>query len=293
MNPMGHEPRGMAVLAASGLTAAAFIGWRLLRRLSSRSSGGPMKPPAPLPPVALFDASAAPPPLFSLASRVALVTGGGTGIGAALAEGLAQAGARVVIAGRREGPLEATAAAINSRMGKTVCWALACDVSDLDAADSIVARAEQLAGGPPVLLLNNAGVNVRQPAAQLTAEHWRSSADLMLAAPFFLARACAPGMAREGYGRILTTASLQSAQSFPNSIPYAACKSGVLGLTRALAEAYSPAYGYEGITANAIAPGFVKTELTAPVFGNPTLTDALSQRTIVGRNSVPADLVRG
>ena len=71
-----------------------------------------MKPPAPLPPVALFDASAAPPPLFSLASRVALVTGGGTGIGAALAEGLAQAGARVVIAGRREGPLEATAAAI-------------------------------------------------------------------------------------------------------------------------------------------------------------------------------------
>ena len=131
----------------------------------------------------------------------------------------------------------------------------------------------------------------RQPAAQLTAEHWRTSVDLMLAAPFFLARACAPGMAKAGYGRIVNTASLQSAQSFPNSIPYAASKSGVLGLTRAIAEAYSPAYGFEGITCNAIAPGFVETELTASVFANDSLSGALARRTIAGRNSVPADLV--
>ena len=231
------------------------------------------------------------PSLFSLSSRVGLVTGGGTGIGAALAQGLAEAGAKVVVAGRREEPLKATAAHINELMGEEVCWPLSCDVADLESADSIVARAEQLAGAPPVLLLNNAGVNVRQPAEQLTPDHWRQSLELMLGAPFFLMRACAPGMAREGYGRVITTASLQSAQAFPNSIPYAAAKSGVLGLTRALAEAYSPAHGYENVTCNAIAPGYVKTELTAPVFKDEVLADRLARRTIVGRNSVPADLV--
>ena len=144
-------------------------------------------------------------PMFSLRSRVALVSGGGTGIGAALAQALAEAGARVVIAGRRLEPLQATAARINAAVAdsgaEAKCFALACDVADLDAADSIVEQAAALAGGPPVLLLNNAGVNVRQPAAELTAEHWRQSLDLMLAAPAFLARACAPGMAAAGYGR--------------------------------------------------------------------------------------------
>lgn len=150
-------------------------------------------------------AACSPTNLFSLRSRVALVSGGGTGIGAALAQALAEAGARVVIAGRRLEPLQATAARINAAVAdsgaEAKCFALACDVADLDAADSIVEQAAALAGGPPVLLLNNAGVNVRQPAAELTAEHWRQSLDLMLAAPAFLARACAPGMAAAGYGR--------------------------------------------------------------------------------------------
>jgi NAD(P)-dependent dehydrogenase (short-subunit alcohol dehydrogenase family) len=231
--------------------------------------------------------------LFSLSSRVALVTGGGTGLGAALAQGLAEAGASVVVAGRRVEPLEQTASRINAALGKQACWPLQCDVADLDAAGSIVQRATDLAGGSPVtLLINNAGVNVRQPAADLTAAHWRQSLDLMLAAPFFLARAAAPGMSREGYGRIITTASLQSSLAFPNSIPYAAAKSGGLGLTRALAEAYSPAYGYEGITCNAIAPGFVRTELTEEaVFGDDSLAARLAARTIARRNSVPSDLV--
>ena len=229
--------------------------------------------------------------LFCLRSRVALVTGGGTGIGAALARGLAEAGARVVIAGRRSGPLQETASHINADLGEEVCFQLACDVADLDSAPAIAETAAGLAGGPPVLLINNAGVNVRQSADDLQPEHWRTSMDLMLAAPFFLARACAPGMSAAGYGRIVTTASLQSAQAFPNSIPYAAAKSGVMGLTRALAEAYSPARDFEGITCNAIAPGFVRTELTASVFADDSRADRLAARTIVGRNSVPQDLV--
>ena len=250
--------------------------------LSQRAAISSTIPPAPAGPGAQ---------LFSLASRVALVTGGGTGIGAALAQGLSESGAKVVVAGRRAEPLNATAARINAQIGDEVCWPLVCDVADLESADSTVAKAAELAGAPPVLLINNAGVNVRQPAAELTVEHWHRSLDLMLAAPFFLARACAPAMAKARYGRIVTTASLQSAQAFPNSIPYAAAKSGVLGLTRALAEAYSPEYGYEGITCNAIAPGFVQTELTASVFANNALAASLAARTISGRNSVPSDLV--
>jgi NAD(P)-dependent dehydrogenase (short-subunit alcohol dehydrogenase family) len=229
--------------------------------------------------------------MFSLAPRVALVTGGGTGIGAAFAQGLAEAGGRVVVAGRRPEPLQVTADRVNEELGAEVCWPLACDVADLTAAEDIVAAAGALAGASPQILVNNAGVNVRQPALELTPEHWRISTDLMLASPFFLARACAPGMASGGYGRIVTTASLQSAMAFPNSVPYAAAKSGVLGLTRALAEAYSPAHGYEGITCNAIAPGFVRTELTASVFSDDALAARLAARTIVGRNSIPADLV--
>ena len=89
----------------------------------------------------------------------------------------------------------------------------------------------------------------------------------------------------------VAAASLQSLRAFPNSIPYAASKSGVLGLTRALAEAYSPAYGYDGITCNAIAPGYVKTELTAAVFADEERAERLAARTLIGRNSVPEDLV--
>ena len=232
------------------------------------------------------------PALFSLAGQCALVTGGGTGIGACVAQGLVDAGARVVIAGRRRlEPLEQMALTINSVAGTECCFPLACDVSAFDAAGEIVAATERLAGAPPCILLNNAGVNVRQPAEALTAEHWRESLDLMLAAPFALARACAPGMADAKYGRIVSTASLQSTLAFADSIPYAAAKSGALGLTRALAEAYSPRHGYEGITCNAIAPGFVETELTAKVFTDGERANALAGRTIAGRNSVPTDLV--
>ena len=156
--------------------------------------------------------------LFSLATRTALITGGGSGIGAALANGLAQSGARVVICGRRPERLQETDHQINAALGE-VCFPLACDITDLNAAESIVERATGLAGAAPTILINNAGVNVRQPAADLTAEHWRASLDLMLNAPFFLARACTPGMAAAKYGRIVNIASLQSRLAFPNSIP--------------------------------------------------------------------------
>lgn len=105
-----------------------------------------------------------------------------------------------------------------------------------------------------------------------------------------LARAMAPNMKERKHGRIISIASLQSFQAFPDSIPYAAAKSGLLGLTRALSEAYSPHYGYNNVTVNAVAPGYVKTSLTASVFADEERSRRLADATLLGRNSVPEDL---
>lgn len=221
--------------------------------------------------------------LFSLEGRSAIVTGGGTGIGKALANGLAQAGASVVLVGRRKPVLDAAVAEIEGS-----AYAIACDITDTCALDGLVHEAARQTGIPPSIVIHNAGINVRQPAQDLTEDHWKTSLDLMLTAPFFLTRALIPHMQDQNYGRILSIASLQSYRAFPDSIPYAAAKSGTLGLTRALAEAYGKT---QNITCNAIAPGYVKTELTKSVFSDPERSQRLADATILGRNSVPEDLV--
>jgi gluconate 5-dehydrogenase len=257
--------------------------------------------------------------LFSLAGRCALVTGGGTGIGAALAMGLARSGASVVLLGRRERPLEDTSKMIREQLAADSssssdgsgcssaddnnddddtatlfakrAVAYPCDICDYHQLADVVSEAEFLTGIPPTILINNAGVNFRQPADQLTSDHFDRSFALMQTAPFMLTRAMSENMKRERYGRIITLASLQSHRAFPDSIPYATAKSGVMGLTRALSEAYSPVSGYDNVTCNAIAPGFVKTDLTAKVFADAERARRLADATLLGRNSVPEDLV--
>ena len=144
---------------------------------------------------------------------------------------------------------------------------------------------------PVTILINNAGMNFRKPAHELTVDHWAKSFDLMVRVPFELTRACAPQMSTLNFGRVVSIASLQSYQAFPDSLPYASSKSGILGMTRGLSEAYSPRRGYHGITCNSIAPGYVQTELTASVFANKERAQALADKTLLGRNSVPEDLV--
>jgi len=169
--------------------------------------------------------------------------------------------------------------------------AVSADILDFEGLPAVVDKARALTGKPVTILVNNAGVNVRQPAEALTESHWRNSLDLMLTAPFFLARACSAGMKEEKYGRIICMASLQSHCVFPDSIPYAAAKAGALGLARGMAEHFSPAHGFEGVTCNNIGPGFVKTELTAKVFADEERAEKLAGRTMLGRNSAPEDLV--
>jgi NAD(P)-dependent dehydrogenase (short-subunit alcohol dehydrogenase family) len=127
-------------------------------------------------------------------------------------------------------------------------------------------------------LVNAAGVNLRQPADEVTPEGWNQTLHLNLSVPFFLAQALVPGMRKKGGGNIINIASLQSYRAFANGIAYGASKGGVAQLTRAMAEAWSS----DGITANAIAPGFFSTELTAAVFEDEGLSARHAAATAVG-----------
>jgi NAD(P)-dependent dehydrogenase (short-subunit alcohol dehydrogenase family) len=222
--------------------------------------------------------------LFDLNGRRALVTGGSSGLGAAMAHALGAAGARVVLAARRAGELEVTAAAMQAQ-GMQAQWA-AADLADPGAWSVLAKQAQVLLGGGVDILVNAAGVNLRQPFLEVTHEAWQTQIHLHLSAPFFLTQALAPAMAAQGWGRVINIASLQSLRAFADSAPYGAGKGGVVQLTRAIAQAW----GSKGITCNAIGPGFFPTPLTAPVFANAELAQRHAQQTCVGRNGELADL---
>ena len=221
--------------------------------------------------------------LFGLEGRVALVTGASNGIGRRMAETLARAGARVVLVARRKELLETAVHAITAFGGSAT--ALATDLLDLDRIPALYDEARSPFGAPDIVV-NAAGVNMRLPAESYTPKQWNDTLALNLSVPFFLARACVPAMRAKGCGRIINIASLQSNRAFANGIAYGASKGGVTQLTRAMAEAWSR----DGITANAIQPGFFPTELTAPVFSKPEVAAHHARATAIGRNGELADL---
>lgn len=221
--------------------------------------------------------------LFSLHGRVALVTGASNGIGRRMALTLARAGASVALVARREAELSAAAAEITGEGGRAL--PLARDLMALDAHGVLVEEITTTLGAPDIVV-NAAGVNLRRPAEEYTPEQWNHTLTLNLSVPFFLARACVPGMIAKGGGNIVNLASLQTYRAFTNGIAYGASKGGVGQLTRAMAEAWSR----HGITANAIQPGFFPTELTAPVFSNPEVSEHHARMTAIGRNGALADL---
>ena len=221
--------------------------------------------------------------LFALQGRHAVVTGGNAGIGEALATALGRAGARVLLVARREAELSAAAQRLQAQGITTTTLAL--DLGDTSTQPACGQRILQAC--PQVdILVNAAGINLRQPFTEVTPESWNQQLALHLGAPFFLTQALAPAMAQRGWGRIINIASLQSTRAFANSAPYGAGKGGVVQLTRAIAQAWSG----QGVTCNAIGPGFFPTDLTAPVFNNPQLAALHASRTAVGRNGHLQDL---
>ncbi len=218
--------------------------------------------------------------LFDLTGKIVCVTGASSGLGRAAATLLARQGAKVVGIARRHDQLAKWQADAG---GQTA--ALMADLSDRASLAETAIRAA-IPFGPPDILINAAGINTRQHADKVTPEGWDLTMNLNLAAPFFLAQAMAPAMAQKGWGRIVNFASLQSRRAFPAGVSYGASKGGIEQLTRAMAEAWSA----QGIMVNAIAPGFVRTELTGPVFADPELAQRHADQTCIGRNGEPADL---
>ncbi len=222
-------------------------------------------------------------PLFDLTGKVALVTGASSGIGQRQALALALAGACVVLLGRRKEQLDSTAADIEALGGRAT--PLTVDLNDREQLAEVAKLAASKFGSIDILI-NAAGVNLRQPADEITLESWDQTLNLNLAVPFFLARELVPDMQAKAWGRIINIASLQSSRAFANGLAYGASKGGVTQLTRAMAETWSA----KGVNCNAIAPGFFPTGLTAPVYQKPEMLDMLSKQTAIGRNGELSDL---
>jgi len=221
--------------------------------------------------------------LFDLSGRVALVTGANSGIGKTIALALSEAGAALVLVARRAAELEQARQEIGANGGRAAVLAL--DLTERSALRSCAGAAASFFGAPDIVV-SAAGVNIRKPMLEVTEADWDTSIRLNLEAPFFLAQQLAPAMIARRWGRIINIASLQSVRAFSNSGPYGASKGGLMQLTRAQAEAWSR----HGVNANAIAPGFFATPLTAPLANDPVRWREMAERTFIGRNGALEDL---
>jgi NAD(P)-dependent dehydrogenase (short-subunit alcohol dehydrogenase family) len=220
--------------------------------------------------------------LFSLEGLVAVVTGGSSGIGGAMASALAFAGAQVVIVARDPTRLSATCTSLRE-VGCTAAWVSAdlCDRAEIRRGASAAAAAF----GEPDILVNCAGVNLRPPLPTLSEEHWDLTMEVNLTAPFMLGQRFGPAMAARGWGRIINVTSQQAERAFGNSGAYGVSKGALASLTRAQSEAWAA----DGVCVNSLCPGFVPTELNREVAQDPARSAALAKRTHSGRNGEPSD----
>jgi NAD(P)-dependent dehydrogenase (short-subunit alcohol dehydrogenase family) len=185
-----------------------------------------------------------------LAGQHALITGGGTGIGAAIARALSDEGANISLAGRRREPLETLAAKLPNAV------AIAADVTNEDQVMAMTETA-RAAHGPVSILVANAGSATSAPLAKTSLDAWRVMIDVNLTGAFLSARAILPDMTKAGAGRIAFIASTAGLKGYGYVAPYCAAKHGVVGLARALAIEVAK----EGITVNAVCPGFAETPM--------------------------------
>jgi gluconate 5-dehydrogenase len=220
--------------------------------------------------------------LFSLDGRVALVTGGSSGIGRAIAGALAGAGARVVVVARREKELAETVSELVDRGCQAA--SVRADLGTRAGVHTAAEGAVELFGEPDILV-NAAGVNLRPPMGELTEDVWATTMAVNLDAPFRLGQRFGPGMADRGFGRIIHISSQQAHRAFADSGAYGVSKGALEALARSQAEAWSR----HGVTCNTLVPGFVPTPLNARLSADPERVAALAARTLVGRNGLPAD----
>ena len=219
---------------------------------------------------------------FSLNNKVALVTGGTSGIGKMMALALARAGAFVWIVSTRDNADE-TISEIEQQGSEGAFFQV--DVTDSNNLETMLSHIYGVSKKIDILV-NAAGINLRIPAEDLSLDDWQKTININLTAPYYLSQLVVKKMKENQWGRIINIASLQSLRAFDNSIPYGASKGGVMQLTRALAQSYSK----HGILVNAIAPGFFNTKLTESLFNDPKKLQTLADKTMINRNGEERDL---
>ena len=221
--------------------------------------------------------------LFSLDGRVAVVTGGSSGIGRAIAGALARAGASVVVVARREAELAATVDELDGRRLPGGLGERRPEHPRRACARRPSRRRRRSAS--PTSSSTAPGVNLRPPMGELGEDVWDATMAVNLEAPYLLGQRFGPGMAERGFGRIIHITSQQAHRAFVQSGAYGVSKGALESLARSQAEAWSP----HGVTCNTLVPGFVMTPLNARLSSDPEQVAALAARTMVGRNGLAED----
>jgi NAD(P)-dependent dehydrogenase (short-subunit alcohol dehydrogenase family) len=222
-------------------------------------------------------------PLFSISDQVVLVSGGSRGIGKAIAKGFAERGAKVIVTGRDEKTLVATA---NNISGDEPVVPIICDVANSQAIASLVRHTCERFGRIDTLV-NVAGVNRRKPALDVTEDDYDFVVDINLKGAFFLAQAVGKQMIQQGEGSIINIESLNSDRPLTNVLPYAMSKAGMSNMTKALATEW----GEFGVRVNGLAPGFILTDLTQKLWADEKMYDWGVTNTPLRRLGQPEDLV--
>jgi len=207
---------------------------------------------------------------------VAVITGASKGLGKQMAESLAEAGTAVALVARNQPLLESVQAGIRGRGGRAEVF-----VADVTVEEAVEALAAQIRArlGVPDILINNAGINIRKPIHEFTAEEWNRVLSTNLNGPFLCTRALVPGMIEKKFGRILNMTSIMSHVSLPGRAAYSASKFGLLGMTKALALELAP----HGITVNGISPGPFATEMNTVLMQDPVRNAEFISKIPVGR----------
>ena len=223
-------------------------------------------------------------PEFSLADRVALVTGAGRGIGRHLAQGLARYGADIIATGRTVSQLEEAAQEIR-QLGRR-CLVVPMDITQKADIEKGVEKAFQHFGRIDILV-NNAGINIPKPALEVTEEDWRRVLDSNLTGLFFCCQAVGRIMVNQKSGKIINISSQTGTVAIQWRAAYCSSKAGVNLLTKVLALEWGP----HNINVNAVAPTFIETPMTRPMLENPAFREMVLNKILLGRVGQPKDVL--
>ena len=224
--------------------------------------------------------------VFSLAGKLALITGGGSGIGFDIARCMVGSGARVVITGRREQPLRDAVTTLTEGQGAESAHYIVNDVTERTLLDGLVDDIERTYG-PINILVNNAGVNMKKPALEVSDDDFDRIVHTNLNAVFSLTRACASRMLERQRGSIIMISSMAAYYGIDRVVAYAASKSAVEGMVKVLASEFSG----QGVRVNAIAPGFIETAMSKTAMGDdPGRFARAMRRTPMGKFGQPEDI---